>query len=76
MRDIEIQPPFVKRMEVQEGDTVVLASGEEWLIPPGMLVVYVEESTQIAETGGPRRTPVKFEQLRIAAKKNRDRSWE
>lgn len=61
-----IEPPFVKRVEVQEGDLVVLASGETWEIPPGLLAVFVEESTQVLEVGE-RKVKVNFEKLRVMA---------
>ena len=63
-----IQPPFVKRVEVQEGDVVVLASGESWEIPPGLLAVYVEESTEVIEVGEG-TVKVNFEKHRVRARR-------
>lgn len=62
--------PFVKLVEVVAGDTLLLADGEEWILPDGLRYILIEETAQVLPTGD-REVRVGLQQLKVRAKKAR-----
>lgn len=66
MRDL-----YTKLVEVFPGDTLLLESGEEWPITGDLRYILIEESSQVLPTGD-RKVRVRFDQLKLRAKKARE----
>ena len=62
--------PFVNLVEVVAGDTLLLADGEEWILPDGLRYILIEETAQVLPTGD-REVRVGLQQLKVRAKKAR-----
>lgn len=66
MRDL-----YTKKVEVNRGDTIVLANGERWEVTGDLRYIMVEEDT-IIEATGPVVVRANWDKLRDAAKKARE----